>query len=191
MIEKYIEALKTVQTPTLNSLYDLETWQAKTVNIINRIYGENSKQEEQILKINFRTYASWSTIGGPNTPSKRSGGGNNSNKCSKQAKDLITSFILDLETFGIPEPKQKENNNGINISVNQNQNQTVNVNVIWESIRNELKGSQLKEIEDIINEDISSESKKGKIFAKLKSFGTDVATNIIAGILTNPAIYGG
>ncbi len=33
--------------------------------------------------------------------------------------------------------------------------------------------------------------KKRDIIKKLKSFGTDVATNIVAGILTNPAIYGG
>ncbi|MBU3126024.1 hypothetical protein KN811_21635 [Sinomicrobium sp. 2019215] len=191
MKEKFIEALKSVQNPTVNSSYDLQTWKAKAINIISRIYGDDSKQEEQIKEIKYQSYLSFGTIGGRNTPSTRSGGGNNGKKCEKQAQELIESFIYDLETFDIPEPKQTEKSGGINISLHQNQNQTVNVNVIWESIRDELKGSQLKEIEEIINDNDEPQSKKKRIFDKVKSFGTDVATNIIAGILTNPAIYGG
>jgi hypothetical protein len=191
MKEKYIEALKSVQIPTITSNYDLQTWKAKAINIISRIYGDESKQENQINEIKYQSYPSFGTIGGRNSPSTSSGGGNNSKHCEKQAQEIIGSFIYDLETFDIPEPKQTEKNGGINISLHQNQNQTVNVNVIWESIRDELKGSQLKEIEEIINDDDEPQSKKKRIFDKVKSFGTDVATNIIAGILTNPAIYGG
>jgi hypothetical protein len=191
MKEKYIEALKSVQNPTITSNYDLQTWKAKAINIVSRIYGDESKQESQINEIKYQSYPSFGTIGGRGRPSTRSGGGNNSKHCEKQANEIITSFIYDLETFDIPEPKSKQNNGGINISLHQNQNQTVNVNVIWESIRDELKGSQLKEIEEIINDDDEPQSKKKRIFDKVKSFGTDVATNIIAGILTNPAIYGG
>lgn len=191
MIEKYIQALKAVENPTINSNYDLQTWQAKAVNIVSRIYGDESKQEEQIKEIKFKSYPSFGTIGGRNSPSTRSGGGNNGKHCEKQANEIIKSYIADLETFGIPEPKQRENNGGINISVNQSQNQTVNVNVIWESIKDELTGKQLKEVEEIIDDNDEPESKKKRIFEKLKSFGADVASNIIAGLLTNPAIYGG
>ncbi len=191
MIEKYIQALQTVENPTINSGYDLQSWQAKAVNVVTRIYGENSKQEEQIIGIKFRSYPVFGTIGTRNSPSTRSGGGNNGKHCERQANELIKSFIADLETFGVPEPKKSENDGGINISVNQSQNQTVNVNVIWESIKDELTGKQLKEVEEIIDDIEEPELKKKRIFEKLKSFGTDLASNIVAGILTNPAVYGG
>lgn len=119
------------------------------------------------------------------------GGGNNGKNCEKQANEIITSFITDIEIFGLSESKKIEKNGGINISVNQSQNQTVNVNIIWASVKDELSGKQLKEVEGIINSDDNHETKKQKIFDKLKSFGTDVASNIIAGLLTNPAMYGG
>lgn len=191
MIEKYIQALKTVESPTIKSKYDLQTWQAKVINIVSRIYGDESKQEGQIKNITFKTYPRFGVVGNGNTRSTMSGGGNNGKQCEKQANEIIKSFISDLETFGIPDSKQRENSSGINISVNQNQNQTVNVNVIWESIQEELTGKQLKEIEGIINDNDEPESKKKRIFEKLKSFGTDVASNIIATLLTNPWIYGG
>ncbi|MBC9798693.1 hypothetical protein, partial [Sinomicrobium weinanense] len=74
MKEKFIEALKSVQNPTVNSSYDLQTWKAKAINIISRIYGDDSKQEEQIKEIKYQSYLSFGTIGGRNTPSTRSGG---------------------------------------------------------------------------------------------------------------------
>lgn len=193
MTEKYIEALQIVKNPIINSGYDLQSWQAKAVNVVIRIYGENSRQEEQIKEIKFRSYPVYGKPRSINSPSTRSGGGNNSKHCEKQANELIKSFIADLDTFGVPEPTKYRNNNGVNISVNQSQsqNQTVNVNIIWESIKNELSREQLKEVEEIIDDDDETGSKKKRIFEKLKSFGTDVASNIIAGILTNPTIYGG
>jgi len=187
MIEKYIQALRAIEKPTIASNHDLQSWQAKAINIVTRIYGDNnSKQEEQIKEIKFRSYASFGTHNGVY------GGGNNGKLCEKHANEIIQGFMADLETFGIPKPKQRENNNAINISVNQSQNQTVNVNIIWGSIKDELTGKQLKEIEEIINDRKDEpESKKKRISDKLKGFGADVASNIIAGLLTNPAIYGG
>lgn len=192
--EKYIIALKEVQNPTINSSYDLQTWQTKAVNLITRIYGENCKQEEQINQIKFKSSMSSTIIPirkSSNVNDNRSANKNNGKYCEKQTNEIITSFINELETFGLPEPKKIEPNGGINISLNQSQNQTVNVNIFWDSLKDELTGKQLKEVEEIINCDDKPESKKKKIFDKLKSFGTDVASNIIAGLLTNPAIYGG
>jgi len=189
MIDKYIQELQTLENQTINSKYDLQPWQVKAVNIVARVYGENSKQEEQIKEINFESYpVTGIYIGGKFSGG---GGGNNGRQCEKQVQEIIKSFIKDLKTFGTPEPKKHEKSDRINISVNQSQNQTLNVNVIWESIKGELTGKQLKEFEEIISENNKPDLKKKKIFEKLKSFGTDVASNIIAGILTNPAVYGG
>ena len=64
------------------------------------------------------------------------------------------------------------------------------MSLLIDSIQEELKGSELKEIQTIIDdEEIESETKKSKIIETLKKFGGDVATNIVANILTNPALY--
>ena len=78
----------------------------------------------------------------------------------------------------------------INITQNTNQSTKINLSLIIETIQDELNGKQLKELQEIIQSEENSENKKNKIVDKLKKFGTDVATNIVAGILTNPNIYG-
>ncbi len=183
MIQKFIEAFEEVRSPKIQTNADLNSWKARTINIVTRVYGLNSKQEEQIKNIKYTVGISWGVVGGPS-----GGGGNNARDCTKQASDLVSSFIYDLNTFGIPEKKEQYLKNGINISVNQNQ--TVNVNVIWESVMDELTGSQLKELKEVINEEIPKEEKKIKVINKISSFGKDLAANILASIITNPAIFG-
>lgn len=184
MIEKYITALEGIENPKILNSYDLNVWQGNAINIVVRIYGIDSIQEEQIKNVFFKTYASGSING------QSWGGGNNANLCQKQASEIIKGFISDLKTFGLPEPK-KENQSGINILLSQNQNQTVQIHFIWDSIKDELTGKQIKELEEVINVKEPIETKKTKVLDKLKSFGGDVLTNIVANILTNPAIFGG
>jgi hypothetical protein len=52
-----------------------------------------------------------------------------------------------------------------------------------------LTGSQLKEIINL-SKNSSIETAKSTIIAKLKSFGGDVLSNIVANIITNPTILG-
>lgn len=184
MIEKYITALTDIQNTKILNAYELKSWQGKAINIVSRIYGNDSKQEEQIKNVHFKSYSSGSING------TSFGGGNNAKECSIQASEIINGFISDLTNFGLPENKKPEITNGINISVNQNQNQSVQIHFIWESIKDELTGKQIRELEEVINEDLPAENKKGKVIEKLKSFGGDILTNIIANILTNPNIFG-
>jgi hypothetical protein len=52
-----------------------------------------------------------------------------------------------------------------------------------------LTGSQLKEIKQVVDETKGDlEKAKPKIINKLKSFGENIASNIIANIITNPTI---
>lgn len=192
MIEKYITSLEEIKNVRIDSATTLSTWKARAVNIIVRIYGKDSRQEEQINKINYKTYPSisYGTIGGG---MHHSGGGNNLEVCKKQAYDLIESFINELKTFGLPEIDDNKNKkiDGINITLNQTQTQkqTINLNIILEALQEELTGKQLKEIQDIIDNDKTVEDKKKGIIETLKSFGKDLATNVIANILTNPNLY--
>lgn len=53
-----------------------------------------------------------------------------------------------------------------------------------------MKGNQLKELQKIIEEKgTESNEKKNKIVETLKKFGGDVASNIVANILTNPSLF--
>ena len=191
MEEKFISALEEIKHPEIRDGYSLQSWKSKAINLVTRIYGANSKQEEQINLIRFKAYPIFGTASTfARGQSKVSGGGNNSEHCITQAIELIEGFITDIKDFGIPEKKITETNEGINITVNQSQTQSINLNIIIEAMQNELNGKQLNEVQKIIEQDLDQDSKKNKLFEKLKSFGSDVATNIIASILTNPAIYG-
>lgn len=61
----------------------------------------------------------------------------------------------------------------------------INIEIIKKSLENELTEEQLDDVMQALKE-------KGKngVFQKLKSFGGDVLANIIAGILSNPGLYG-
>jgi hypothetical protein len=82
----------------------------------------------------------------------------------------------------------------INNNINQSQNQTQEImyKIFVECIKDELTGKQLKEIEKIIEEYRETpEIAKLTIIDKLKSFGENVLSNILANIITNPNIYTG
>ncbi|WP_321479706.1 peptide chain release factor 1 [uncultured Bacteroides sp.] len=80
----------------------------------------------------------------------------------------------------------------INVSQNQHQSQEqiLAIAVFIESIKDELTGKQQKELKGIINEEPDPVKAKTKVLDKIKSFGLDVTSNIIANIVTNPAIWG-
>lgn len=115
-----------------------------------------------------------------------------------EAVELLENLISDINRFGIDTyqnkvklPKQAK----LNVNVNQenNQTQTTNVNLILasvvDSIKDEITGSQLKELKTILESDSEPEHKKKNFLNKLKSFGSDVASNILANMLTNPNVY--
>lgn len=83
-------------------------------------------------------------------------------------------------------------NTNINNSNNQSQSQDVTINIFLDAIKADLTGKQLKELREVINDSRDDKDKaKKNIIDKLKSFGSDVATNIVANILTNPIIWSG
>lgn len=94
--------------------------------------------------------------------------------------------------MGLPEHKI-EKSPGVSLTVTQHQNQTqeIAISIYLESIKDELTGRQMNEIKEILKEikDIKDISiAKPQVIEKLKSFGGDVLSNIIANIITNPTI---
>ena len=183
MIEKFIESLRAIENPTITTGEELKSWQSKALNIVVRVYGEDSVQDEQIRNVQFETYTAIYTGQG------KIGGGNNSKQCQKYASEVIQGMIADLETFGLPAERVIEKTSGINISLTQNQH--VTVKVILDLLKDELTGNQMREVSEILKSDTSVSEKKNDLLNKLKSFGKDVAANILANILTNPSLYGG
>ena len=77
-------------------------------------------------------------------------------------------------------------------SQSQNQEQSLAVELFIEAIKDDLTGRQIKELKAVVEEsDNDLQKARPGILDKLRSFGTDVASNIVANILTNPMIWGG
>ena len=93
---------------------------------------------------------------------------------------------------------KKEVGEGVNITINntnsqsQNQEQSLAVELFIEAIKDDLTGRQIKELKSVVAEAENDLQKaRSGILAKLKEFGADVASNIVANLLTNPMIWGG
>lgn len=75
-------------------------------------------------------------------------------------------------------------------SQTQHQQQSFAVELFLEAIKDDLTGRQIKELKAVVTEEDNDLQKaRPKIIEKLKSFGKDVASNIVANLLTNPTIW--
>lgn len=126
----------------------------------------------------------------------------------KVSKEKITpqqqqKLLAILEAFAdlpsiVPQKNNEKTGKGVNITANinntnsqsQNQEQSIAVNIFLEAIKDDLTGRQIKELKEVIAKSGSDKEKaRDGIIAKLKSFGSDVASNIFANIITNPLIW--
>lgn len=77
-------------------------------------------------------------------------------------------------------------------SQSQSQEQSLAVDLFLEAIKDDLTGRQIKDLKAVVTEaDNNLEKARPSIIEKLKSFGADVTSNIVANLLTNPAIWRG
>jgi hypothetical protein len=179
MKDKALEALRELkeETSKISDNYTVSDWRDKTINLIIRLYGKDSAPLIQIARLKY---------------SSDINGDDNIIRIKEQARVLIDGFIREIERFGPPEKAHKEEKElHINITQSQIQETKVNVNVFTKAIQEELTGKQLGELQGIIDDKaLEPEGKKSKIIDKLKQFGSDVATNVLANILTNPSLFG-
>lgn len=74
----------------------------------------------------------------------------------------------------------------------QSQDQALFINIFLDAIKDDLTGRQIKELKTVVAEaDNNLEKARLNIVEKLKSFGANVASNIVANLLTNPNIWRG
>lgn len=154
-----------------------EKWLAKTKRYLN-IHYPNDKDVAEFEEISKKRF----------TPDQQ-----------RKLLAILKAFV-DLPTL-IPQKdntKDREAEKSINITANfsntnsqsQNQEQTLAMNMFLEAIKDNLTGRQVKELNKVIVESAGDKEKaRSGIVEKLKSFGSDVASNIVANIITNPSIW--
>lgn len=72
----------------------------------------------------------------------------------------------------------------------QNQAQTIAIELFLEAIKDDLTGRQIKELKEVVTTSNGDLQKaRPGIIEKLKSFGADVVSNVVANLITNPVIW--
>ncbi len=151
-------------------------WKIKTLQTLGHIYGADHNSYSALKNINSFSYSD-RTI-----------------NAIREATELFKGLIEDLDNLGLP---IISNNNTPNVNLNISQQNTqlqttsisINLDILIDLLKDELKGSQIKELKAILESNESQEEKKKSFFDKIKYFGADIASNILANLLTNPKIY--
>lgn len=116
-----------------------------------------------------------------------------------EAFAVLPTVIPDNRTTQVTDKKSK-GKDAINVvttinnsnTQSQSQEQSLAVELFIEAIKDDLTGRQIKELKAVVS-DADNDLQKARpgILAKLKEFVADVASNIVANLLTNPMIWGG
>ncbi len=178
--EKAVEAIfeKIQEIDFIQSYDQFYSWQKATIGTLKRLVPNNPTVIEHILEIK--------PIGNY--------GGDLKESAKSDSKYILKSLIKDIERFGLEEPqKEIEEKQVIKVDVQQHNHQnqstsvTINIDLIIESLNYGLSGSQIEELKEILE---SNQKEKKKTFVeKIKSFGSDTASNILVNLLTNPGVY--
>ena len=91
--------------------------------------------------------------------------------------------------------KEEKPLSSISIVNGQYQSQEQSQNILLEAflcaLHEELSNKQIRELKEVSgNETMNTEEKKESILEKIKGFGKDTLSNIIANVLTNPSVWG-
>ncbi len=123
------------------------------------------------------------------------GNGDRTNLAKKEAQVYLENIIKDLEHFGVPVSNKPSEDKSVKLHVNQSNNQTQNTSVnvglelIFDVIKGELRNSEIEQLKEILDSKEDEKTKKKNFIEKIKSFGSDVSSNILANLLTNPQVY--
>jgi len=161
MKEKEIELIKKQIEKLDNKGFDLEAWKISTILILERVFGYDSSKISKIKNIH-EDLSSWSLRDTLGTSS-----GYDASK--KYGKEILEACIMELETLGTPNNIKKSTEPG-----------SLPFEVLLESLENELKISQFKNLKKISNIKDKQERE-----SKLTNFLSDLDKEIILQILAN------
>jgi len=182
--KKAIQAIqvKIEKLALLSETKQFNIWQKETALTLINIYAESDKRIKSFEEI--QSYQHFGFTGIDRFP-----------EAKQEAEALLKSLITNITDFGIIRSDSKSESGGLNINVNQhnsqNQSTTVIVNfeLIIESLKFGLSGSQIEELKEILESNREPNEMKRSFVEKIKSFGSDVSSNILANLLTNPQVY--
>lgn len=163
MKKEAIKLLKQQQDKITASDFDLESWKKYSVIILSRIFGEESGKVKQIEKLEYE-YSSWSLRDASGNESYEDG-------TKKLAAEIIQASIDEINAFGIPESDDNTANKDLEIILN--------------IILDELKGSQVKQLKNILKSSENNEEKKRLVFEIIGEMGENTAYEVISKIITH------
>jgi len=167
MVQKEIKLLQQQIDKLYADDFELAPWKKYTVVLLERIFGTGNEKIRIINEIDFE-FSSWSL---------RDASGNESyeEKSKKEAQEILLAAIDELKTFGLPDKSGKD-------ATNKTLTELLNF------LLDELKGSQVKQLKDILSSDDNEEEKKRKVKDILESLGESGATEVLSNMLLHPEI---
>ncbi len=141
--------------------FDLNAWKNFTILLLERIFGKNTKKIEAIQKIKY-DQGSW-------VLRDETGYTNSIEACKKLGREVLEESIIELQTFGLPEESPD----------------TIPFETILNAMKDELTGSQFREIKNAVVEKGAIKDRKKILITKLQGFGSDAAWAIVANILSD------
>ncbi|MDT8393118.1 MAG: hypothetical protein RQ761_04705 [Bacteroidales bacterium] len=163
MVKKEIAILKNQIERLDVKDFDLEAWKKFTIVMLARIFGDTSEKIRQIERIEY-DYSSWSLR-------DTSGSSSYLESCKKLGRKILEASVEELEAFGLPD-KSGEDDKFFRI--------------IIDALQDELKGSQFRQLKDVILKTEKEEDMIGRVREILNDYDTGVQVDILTAILTNP-----
>jgi len=112
------------------------------------------------------------------------------------SKSLFLGLIDEINDLGIPDfNKEIEENSGVNVAVTNNNHQiqtttvSISIEILLDVLKGELRASEIEELKEILTAQTDPKVTKHKFIEKLKSFGENVSSNILANLVTNPSVW--
>jgi hypothetical protein len=154
---------------------DFENWNTGLLHILREIGAPQDTIEE------FYGFPSLDAVFDNNTSNEEL------DKNINKQKTLLRNYIEIIAIRKAPKIAKP-----INFKVNQTSKHSTKININFEvilnSVKDDLTGRQWSEIQEILESNDAPEAKKKGVLEKIRSFGKDVSSNIVAGILTNPDV---
>lgn len=162
MVKKEIAILKKQIERLEVKDFDLEAWKKFTIVMLARIFGDTSEKIRQIESIEY-DYSSWSLR-------DTSGSSSYMESCKKLGRKILEASIEELEAFGLPDTSGKDDKF---------------FQLVIEALQDELKGSQFKQLKDVILKTKDETELKDMVREILNEYDTYVPVDILTSILTN------
>lgn len=131
--------------------FDLNAWKNQTLLFLSRIFGADHPVVRMIADLKY-DYSSWNLR-------DATGNEKTDDPVKMQAREILDAAIVELETLGVP-------------------GKTEQPSVIWDILEDELTGKQIKELKEIMAENMAD--RETKISDKLNALNKENLVRILS-----------